>query len=467
MTQESKKISFGFSKSSRKPLLKAPTEAKVKDEKDYIKCIDDKSIKLINETKVVNGPLVIPLIESSNSWKNKLIEKLNSKDVSTSSESSKKLNSTEASSSKNFNSTSEFSENSNSPAALLKDSVADSDNLKSSSSKEEIEILDVEEIKKVVEVIEIEENDQEQVGISNLSKLNKVEIDEKEWDRLAAEEILQESQKKIKVEKTNDFKIEITESNMLVGEDESTLEDYERIPIDQFGMAMLRGMGWHPDRGIGKKPQLVTTEVPLSRPRGMGLGADKVVKKPSSSGDSKKELKLEKGCFVKLIAGRLLGHYGEVKGFDEDKGRVMVKLSLLDDVQTFSEVMLDPVSKEEFDKNSKVINISKYEEYKNKTQDLEDGRSRVNGHVERERDDDRRDVSYSSRDKKRDRERSRSKERSRGGKNKYDRRDRDRSRSRERSRGRENKHEGRDRGRDRSGDRHKHKKSKHHKKHRH
>ncbi|KAH0560726.1 G-patch domain and KOW motifs-containing protein [Cotesia glomerata] len=461
MTQENKKISFGFSKSSRKPLLKAPVEAKVKDEKDYIKCIDDKSIKLINETKVVNGPLVIPLIESSNSWKNKLIEKLNSKDVSTSSESSKKLNSTEASS-KNFNSTPEALENSNSPAPVLKDSVAASDNLKS-SSKEEIEILDVEKIKKVVEVIEIEENDQEEKEISNVSKLNKVEIDEKEWDRLAAEEILKDSQKKIKVEKTNDFKIEMTESNVFVGEEESTLEDYGRIPIDQFGMAMLRGMGWHPNRGIGKKPQLVTTEVPLSRPRGMGLGADKVVKKPSSSGDSKKELKLEKGCFVKLIAGRLMGHYGEVKGFDEDKGRVMVKLSLVDDVQTFSEVMLDPVSKDEFDKNSKVINISKYEEYKNKTQDLEDGRSRVNGYVERERDDDRRDVSYSSRDKRRDRERSRSKERSRGGKNKYEKKDRDRSRSR----GRENKHERRDRGRDRSGDRHKHKKSKHHKKHRH
>ncbi|CAG5087986.1 Similar to Gpkow: G-patch domain and KOW motifs-containing protein (Mus musculus) [Cotesia congregata] len=461
MTQENKKISFGFSRqSSRQPLLKAPTEAKVKDGKDYIKCIDNKSIKLINETKVVNGPLVIPLIESSNSWKNKLIEKLNSKDVNTSSESSKKLNSTEASS-KNFNST---SENSNSPAPVLKNSVAASDNLKSSSSKEEIEIIDVEKIEKVVEVIEIEENDEEEMEISNVSKLNKVEIDEKEWDRLAAEEILKDSQKKIKVEKGSDFKIEISESNMLfVGEEESTLDDYERIPIDQFGMAMLRGMGWHPDRGIGKKPQLVTTEVPLSRPRGMGLGADKVVKKPSSSGDSKKELKLEKGCFVKLIAGRLMGHYGEVKGFDEDKGRVMVKLSLLDDVQTFSEVMLDPVSKDEFDKNSKVINISKYEEYKNKTQDLEDGRSRVNGHVERERDDDRRDVSYSSRDKRRDRERSRSKERSRGGKNKYERRDRDRSRSR----GRENKHERRDRGRDRSGERHKHKKSKHHKKHRH
>ena len=33
---------------------------------------------------------------------------------------------------------------------------------------------------------------------------------------------------------------------------QSTLEDYERIPIDAFGVAMLRGMGWQPGKGIGK-----------------------------------------------------------------------------------------------------------------------------------------------------------------------------------------------------------------------
>jgi len=26
--------------------------------------------------------------------------------------------------------------------------------------------------------------------------------------------------------------------------DECTLEDYERVPIEDFGAAMLRGMGW-------------------------------------------------------------------------------------------------------------------------------------------------------------------------------------------------------------------------------
>lgn len=29
--------------------------------------------------------------------------------------------------------------------------------------------------------------------------------------------------------------------------------NYEEVPIEQFGMAMLRGMGWKEGEGIGKK----------------------------------------------------------------------------------------------------------------------------------------------------------------------------------------------------------------------
>lgn len=60
----------------------------------------------------------------------------------------------------------------------------------------------------------------------------------------------------------------------LEGAKESSIDDYERIPISQFGLAMLRGMGLKDDEikaAQNKDPEL--------RPKGMGLGADKVVKK--------------------------------------------------------------------------------------------------------------------------------------------------------------------------------------------
>lgn len=31
--------------------------------------------------------------------------------------------------------------------------------------------------------------------------------------------------------------------------DESTLDDYESVPIEQFGLAILRGMGWKDGEG--------------------------------------------------------------------------------------------------------------------------------------------------------------------------------------------------------------------------
>jgi hypothetical protein len=31
---------------------------------------------------------------------------------------------------------------------------------------------------------------------------------------------------------------------------QSTLEDYESIPVEEYGMAMLRGMGWNPGKDI-------------------------------------------------------------------------------------------------------------------------------------------------------------------------------------------------------------------------
>lgn len=37
---------------------------------------------------------------------------------------------------------------------------------------------------------------------------------------------------------------------------QSTLENYEEIPIEKFGKGLLLGMGWVPERGIGKTPKM-------------------------------------------------------------------------------------------------------------------------------------------------------------------------------------------------------------------
>ncbi len=34
--------------------------------------------------------------------------------------------------------------------------------------------------------------------------------------------------------------------------DETTMEDYEKISVDEFGAALLRGLGWKEGEGIGR-----------------------------------------------------------------------------------------------------------------------------------------------------------------------------------------------------------------------
>ncbi|KAF9070826.1 DExH-box splicing factor binding site-domain-containing protein [Rhodocollybia butyracea] len=54
----------------------------------------------------------------------------------------------------------------------------------------------------------------------------------------------------------------------------SSLADYERIPVSQFGAAMLRGMGWKEGTAASRKGNgIVQPYIPESRPALLGIGA--------------------------------------------------------------------------------------------------------------------------------------------------------------------------------------------------
>ncbi|KAF8906478.1 DExH-box splicing factor binding site-domain-containing protein [Gymnopilus junonius] len=57
--------------------------------------------------------------------------------------------------------------------------------------------------------------------------------------------------------------------------DVATLEDYNRIPVSQFGAAMLRGMGWKEGTAATRKSGrgMVDPYVPVARPALLGIGA--------------------------------------------------------------------------------------------------------------------------------------------------------------------------------------------------
>lgn len=55
----------------------------------------------------------------------------------------------------------------------------------------------------------------------------------------------------------------------------ASLEDYERVPVSQFGAALLRGMGWKEGAAASRKPGkgLVEPYMPVARPALLGIGA--------------------------------------------------------------------------------------------------------------------------------------------------------------------------------------------------
>ncbi|KAI8923300.1 DExH-box splicing factor binding site-domain-containing protein [Entophlyctis helioformis] len=73
--------------------------------------------------------------------------------------------------------------------------------------------------------------------------------------------------------------------------EESSLDDYKRVPIEDFGEAMLRGMGWVEGKAVGKNGKgLIAPIVAKPRPRLLGLGA-----KPAPEVEEKKKRFIKPG----------------------------------------------------------------------------------------------------------------------------------------------------------------------------
>lgn len=57
-------------------------------------------------------------------------------------------------------------------------------------------------------------------------------------------------------------------------------QDYESLPVEEFGKALLRGLGWSDGQGVGRKRQLVEPKQTVRRPERLGLGANPAAPPP-------------------------------------------------------------------------------------------------------------------------------------------------------------------------------------------
>lgn len=194
----------------------------------------------------------------------------------------------------------------------------------------------------------------------------------------------------------------------------ATLDDYERVPVSQFGAALLRGMGWTPGTAASKKQKgPIDPYLPEARPALLGIGAkEKEVFDDGSAGKGRKGPKgRPERKYVPVIKrerrpedgdGERSGSREEER--DRDRSR---RRSPTPEKRSSRRPSRSPSS------------------------DRRRDRARVgrDAHFERDRDrrrDDRRDDDYSRKNRERDRDGDRRRDRSRDRYDSDRRRDKDR-----------------------------------------
>ncbi|XP_058058520.1 G-patch domain and KOW motifs-containing protein [Anopheles bellator] len=325
---DGKKISFAFAKNTKKPsLLAGPASSvslKKDDSKQMIDCLEEQSIKIIGKTEKEPAPLVIPLREQDKTTiPDRLAKVLGIK------QEIHKLNN----------------------GQQLSVSTDDTNG----ESKNEINV-------------KLEPPEEREVNV--VHEPPKTETLEQRATREILEDIQQSN---VNSEQSSNFVVPLLPEDLpLDGARESSMDDYESVPIAKFGLAMLRGMGWKDPDPKKVDPKAAGPDLgPAMRPKGLGLGADRAMKAkainahliPPAQGET---LVMKCGAQVKVLAGKHKNAYGTVESIDEETSRVIVKFALGGAKEWLNEYMVMLVSKQEYNQYAKILNAAKYEEFKNR-----------------------------------------------------------------------------------------------------
>ncbi|VDK52613.1 unnamed protein product [Anisakis simplex] len=166
-------------------------------------------------------------------------------------------------------------------------------------------------------------------------------------------------------------KIDENESDGLTSKITAEDADYEQVPVESFGLAVLRGCGWKEGEGIGlTNKRVVPLKLPPRRPKGLGLGADVNMGKQNGKSEVTGGSKdpdvgpLKKFSYVKILSGAHRDSYGKVQSFDEDNASVIVELAIKGNNVRVSGFAVQVISAKEYERDAKCINKRNYDREK-------------------------------------------------------------------------------------------------------
>lgn len=171
--------------------------------------------------------------------------------------------------------------------------------------------------------------------------------------------------------------------------DVSTLDDYDDMPVECFGQAMLRGMGWKPGMGVGKTNKKAVDPVEfIPRSSGRGLGADGIkavemleskpkrrlrpgekhkveVELPRDADgrirhtrrvgevlEEKEYLDLKVGSKCLVVSGRHKGLYGKAVSLQIDPPRVILRLAISEQNVDVAQAAIQVVPRREYEQKA-------------------------------------------------------------------------------------------------------------------
>ncbi|KAL5967900.1 Transforming acidic coiled-coil-containing protein 2 [Taenia solium] len=132
--------------------------------------------------------------------------------------------------------------------------------------------------------------------------------------------------------------------------------DYNQVPVEDFGLALLKGMGLREEDIKQRTSERFAAKLRL---KGLGLGADHKVLLESRKmiGASSEKLIWKVGAKCQIVYGRNEGRYGVIQGMDGDIGRVMVKLTATKQIVNVMQAAVRLVSASEFENFGCYLNI--------------------------------------------------------------------------------------------------------------
>ena len=203
--------------------------------------------------------------------------------------------------------------------------------------------------------------------------------------------------------------------------EETKLADYDEMPIAEFGMALMRGMGWKDGSALGSSRKGILEPVEIkAQPEGLGLGAvpsenedaggrgkggRRFIPKPGQEKDHREEARerirkeaaarmgtFQVGMEVAIVSGRHRGLTGKISYSYAHE--IMVKLSASGEEVTVDKKDLDSdVSKARDIKTREQEQAERDKELRHRRHEEEQaqarGRSRANGNRDRDGGGDR------------------------------------------------------------------------------